>query len=292
MGNYYAAKKPLPLITIISILVCFTLSAFACGSESLPIIEPTNLSLVGSTPSVMVSTTGATNSPVKITTVETPTVVTVKIEPTPSTVATNQIQNNWIKAIPCRAPCWENITPGKTTPEEAQKLLKSNPAISNIQIEDPKFGNKPVAIYWTLVESPQIRGLLSYHIASPQPYVELIKPAVTPYKLKDVLALYGEPSHIIVMDKTNELGRATGQYKIYLIYLNQGLLLSNPSTEISIMTPDTNFTELYFFTPGIPGFNILDAQDDLVGKLMVKWEGFKDIMYYCRFQTATSINKC
>ncbi|OJV97095.1 MAG: hypothetical protein BGO39_19025 [Chloroflexi bacterium 54-19] len=208
------------------------------------------------------------------------------------TPAAPGIGNNWLQGVPCKAPCWENITPGKTTPEEAQTLLKNNSSFGRFEINDPQIANKPVLI--NLFEANNITslGFLTYHNEPKPAVVEIIKPLVQPYLLKDAISIYGVPSHIIVMEKTNKMGHGTGEYKTYFVYLNQGLILTNNYSENTNLNSESQFNEVYFFIPGQKGLDILDTQDDMIGKNLVNWEGFKDIKYYCRFPTETGTKNC
>src|SRR5574341_1101816 len=43
---------------------------------------------------------------------------------------------NWLKAVPCQAPCWDNITLGQTTVSTTLAILRDNPTInpSSVQV--------------------------------------------------------------------------------------------------------------------------------------------------------------
>lgn len=41
-------------------------------------------------------------------------------------------QTRWFTGIPCAPPCWEGITPGETSVQEAIELLNTNPYVSDV----------------------------------------------------------------------------------------------------------------------------------------------------------------
>src|SRR5947209_4744604 len=61
----------------------------------------------------------------------TPTIGATKPAPPPDW------QYRWLKGIPCKPPCFEGITPGKTTAEEAVKLLQQNPMAAYVKTLPP-----------------------------------------------------------------------------------------------------------------------------------------------------------
>lgn len=278
MKNYYAAKKLLSLAGIMCVLACLTLGA--CGSES-----PTTGAAVAAGPTATVSATGAATSTAKSTTVAVTNTVmpTAKITPTVEPTVRNSVQINWLKGVPCRSLCWENITPGKITPGEALELLKKNPEIHNPQFAEPKSSSKSEAITWDTMQNFSYRpwGFMTFNSQQTPSLIELIKPEIQPYKLKDVFSLYEEPSHIIAEYAFQE-GTQPQQYDVSLIYMAQGLVLFNKFNEIPVFTPATEFTVTYFFTPGLPGFDIINTKERLNGAAKVEWQGFKDFKFYCR----------
>ncbi|HEX2911401.1 MAG TPA: hypothetical protein VH186_11365 [Chloroflexia bacterium] len=199
-------------------------------------------------------------------------------------------QERWLNAVPCRAPCWENITPGKNTPEQALELLKQVPGITGIE-KSPEhpIATKPVAIYWNRVGILNTSGVVSYHHDPASPFVEYIKMPEGAYKLRDISKLYGEPSHIMAMLEFDELGRTVIGYDLYLVYLDQGLMLANKFSKLPAIASDTDFPEIYFFAPGVPGLSKIYGPRP---ELMVEWQGFKGFNYYCRRSTEAGTGNC
>ncbi|MBU0491270.1 MAG: hypothetical protein KKB13_05410 [Chloroflexi bacterium] len=65
----------------------------------------------------------------------------------------------WLKGIPCRPPCWEGITPGQTTAEEAVEILSRSPVIARanattLPVPNPEMG----LVVWSWVGTEDEQG--------------------------------------------------------------------------------------------------------------------------------------
>ena len=62
-----------------------------------------------------------------------------------------QIQPDWLKKWlnnpACKSPCFENITPGITTVDEAESILKSSPGVQIISFPDG-YGSEQLELGW------------------------------------------------------------------------------------------------------------------------------------------------
>src|SRR5262245_17799626 len=58
------------------------------------------------------------------------------VTPTPVAhpVSNTDPTTRWLLGVPCRAPCWEGVTPGKTIAEEAVTIFRQSPILKNVQI--------------------------------------------------------------------------------------------------------------------------------------------------------------
>ncbi|HSQ18189.1 MAG TPA: hypothetical protein VLM83_10855, partial [Anaerolineales bacterium] len=57
---------------------------------------------------------------------------TIQVDQEMHLVTLEQLRNRWISGTPCAPPCWEGITPGQTSADEAIEILISNPMITNV----------------------------------------------------------------------------------------------------------------------------------------------------------------
>ncbi len=209
--------------------------------------------------------------------------------PTSPPASLNDWQARWLKGLPCRAPCWEGITPGKTTASEALDILKQSPIIAPAYIgisESPRDKYGYVSWDWlNIVNGSKSGGRAEYRVQPPDQIIYVIRPAYqASYKLSDVITAYGEPSHIRVMTGTKFLepprtpyyGKHT-VYSIRLVYLSQGFQIFTSLDDKTNFNRAMLLSDPEFFAPGIDGFNTAFSDINIV-----PWEGFKGFDFYCR----------
>ncbi len=193
---------------------------------------------------------------------------TSTLNPTPTVVPQNW-KYNWLRGIPCNAPCWEGITPGKTTLDEAIEIIKKLPFVSSYTID--YYG---INFNWI---HNNVQGIAYINANQPTRVISYIIPFRTfRYKLGDIISVYGEPTHIVA--KAVNYGAIVG-HSLLLFWLKDGFALRNP-IDGTLPTLDTA-TMLEGFgviTPDIEGVNnyFVGAKYDIR-----PWEGFKDFNYYC-----------
>lgn len=192
-------------------------------------------------------------------------------------------QTRWLRSIPCKAPCWEGITPGVTTVEEATKLLKHNPLIdassiatqvddydTNIQILDWKWIDKIPGgeIYY-------VRNSLQPVIKEIRPYYDYDKENIT---LNTVIQLVGQPNYILATGMKTADGPPA--YGATLLFTQQGLSVdaNNMPKSKPLLEPAMLVTRPSFFIPQQNPSGL--GKPYSTGSQM--WQGFKDFNFYCR----------
>lgn len=183
-------------------------------------------------------------------------------------------QTRWLMGVPCRPPCWEGITPATTTPEEAVVLLKQNPLFSNVQ---NKAADSYGQISWDLRDGTR-GGRIWYNIAGAQEILYLIDPNLTtPFILKDIIAQYGEPSHVIAAAETLGLPKPGIGRRLDLIYQPSGFAVS--VTDIPrVLSPTMNTVHPMFFSPNELGRR---TAIPTAPEFVSHWQGFKEYSAYC-----------
>lgn len=223
------------------------------------------------------------------------------VTPTPilTTQLTEDWQDRWLKAIPCKAPCWEGITPGKTTPDETIQLLNQNPLIARPKMSlsaNPKDPIQSITWYWA-VSPGRNGGEINFFSNTQNPVVRSIKPNINKeYNLQDIIATYGEPSHVLALFVINP--DFSTSYELRIIYLTQGFTLAqsysikkNDKTRPEFNT-STFFSLFEFFEPTTDGTTEYKGGMQVKPGILIPWDGFKGFAYYCRDASTNGQKDC
>jgi hypothetical protein len=178
----------------------------------------------------------------------------------------------WLSGIPCRAPCWEGITPGQTSRDEAVGLLGDNQFVDLPRF--PKLA-ADAAIEWRWRDSDFGTGTI---YTSDGTVSLLLAQLPEQVLLGDVIGAYGEPSHVYASTFMGLHGDGPF-YTLALAWESAGFALDSGFLyhEKPVLGPDLGFLNLYVSpTP-------LMLQPQLMGNAAPQpWQGFKDFDAYCR----------
>lgn len=186
--------------------------------------------------------------------------------------------SRWLAKKPCLAPCWEGITPGITTKNEALNLLQHMSFVDKVTPREPLSKAQTGAIVWKYVSQPDTGGGVRYDVID-QKIVEIAPQYPNKVTFKEIIAAYGLPTHLAATASI-----PTDAYilchAIYLIYMENGFLLqtgicSDNFLNISdnlILTGPIIFDKAKFYT-----HVSIFASGDI---RPTKWEGFNDFEYY------------
>jgi len=188
----------------------------------------------------------------------------------------------WLQGVPCRAPCWEGITPGLTTVSQATTLLKNNSLISSVKVfMDNGFGNGEIEFHW---KDGDHYMLLGFKNNEPDPVIDVIMPDFYghPFSFNDVIQTYGYPSHlgVEIPCSRDQKGILTCNYFIELLYLDQGMRVESLYRQKpSIIDGQMEIYSVEFFIPGKEGW--ARAWQGDFDRFYIVWQGFKKFEYYC-----------
>ncbi len=204
---------------------------------------------------------------------------TIKTNVTPSAPVKSlaQVNSDWLRGTPCSLPCWEGIIPGQTTIEQAIEILKTFPFVQNITSATTGDDGE-LKWHWQGVDAG---GIIEYHAQSKVKTIYAIFSGLLDYKLSDIIAAYGEPSHVSILSGPPNKEGEPVSYSYMFMYLSKGFYMNYQSQAKLIL--DTNFPVKY------PSFFALDSLDS-VAKLLslgntnviLPWQGFKSLDFYCR----------
>lgn len=188
----------------------------------------------------------------------------------------------WLQHVPCEAPCFEGVTPGNTTIDQATQVWQFSPIIGKLsiwQLDHPILGNTiEIAANW-LDESDH--GAINA-LAIPVDQQVIIAMRVThdhSITIGDVLNAYGQPSHIEATGFRDPDG--VPNYFLAIEYVNHGFVISE---RFGKQKPHLNdallFSRLTLFTQTDIGKKAAGSLAGISNRSRA-WEGMKDFAYYC-----------
>jgi hypothetical protein len=188
----------------------------------------------------------------------------------------------WLKGDSCSLPCWQGITPGITTAEEAVVILNSSPAIktgSALTIEHGADGQ----VTWDWLGSED-GGYARYDARDPNHTIYAIRPlfgfisGINPvFTLDEVIKTYGEPSHIAAFGRYGVEGQGPF-YRVIFYWDDLGISIEQRKLTRTKprISPSMEFTIVNFHS--LP-FDPKKSFDE--GRYSIVWQGYKTFNEYC-----------
>jgi len=196
----------------------------------------------------------------------------------------------WLQGIPCRAPCWEGITPGYTTGQEAGEILKRSLLISTAEVKIDSSLPDYSSVIWRWTDGTP-GGEIHFSSRSSDNTIRDIAPFQNKtFALGDVMKSYGEPTHVraTIIEKVNYERTPSGpspidtSYTLMVVYLEQGFALSVGGAITPTLSPELQMDGLVFFVPGEAGAKAVFYPPDRFFQHLVRWQGFRRFDFYCR----------
>jgi hypothetical protein len=200
------------------------------------------------------------------------------------TSGTTSASNRWLLKEPCAAPCYEGITPGNTTGEEAQKLLQQNPAFSDVELHMPNGAPELSSITWNW-SGTQIESEADFDGSLPEHIIYALGITLRdPIKLNDITSAYGYPTYVQAEAEGGDIPTQLA-YGLHLYYISSGIDIDiyNHTSRLSkpIVSPETLVHAVGFFPPSMDGFHKAIGRID---KLLIPWQGTFNFDLYCNLQ--------
>lgn len=192
---------------------------------------------------------------------------------TPQIASSQDWEYHWLTGVPCKAPCWEGISPGKTKVEEAKKILLKLPFVTKIS-----EGNTSTVWKWSGFEQSLAR--ISYASSGTDAVVTGIDlPFPKTFRLKDIIQVYGNPSHAWTTMDIGDNGNIFN-YGTYILFKDYGLILSNGVKSVPTLDSNTLFYGVSLVIPGNPE-EIAKQTTIFYPSVTATWQGYKDFKFYC-----------
>jgi hypothetical protein len=185
-----------------------------------------------------------------------------------STATSQDWESRWLKGMPCFAPCWEGITPGKTTANEAVAILEKLSDFSEVKA----FNNE---LSWKRFNFWVGRGY--YNEISDQIITHIRPNFQKAFSLGKMIEVYGNPDQIVATIDKNPDGRF--YYTTAIIFQKKGFYAGFGGSLKPEISPNLDSKSITFFAPNEAG--LANASNENF-KLAVAWEGYQSFDYYCR----------
>ncbi len=182
-------------------------------------------------------------------------ITTPVIKPTPEA----DWQNHWLRHIPCRAPCFEGITPGLTTASDAVNVLNASDVAINVKARSIP-GEKNGAVTWSWA-SPSYS--LYYNDAlylTDDEIITQIRPDLGTFKLGDIIKSYGQPTHVSArasfsspLDREPDYTKGP-DYMLAFTWANDGFQVDIAARMAfkPVLTDSLSLNRIVFFDPSHP----------------------------------------
>lgn len=181
----------------------------------------------------------------------------------------------------CRPPCWQHITPGETTVDEAWRILETLPKIRNdgIGLLTPfsPFSDFLDGLFvgGQVVEIAFIDGVADSIIVTD--HLRL--------SIRETLNIFGDPDKVYIY--RYPYGGNLGGFMYSLLYFEKGIIVSvhdkGFNREMVTIEPgDQVMHIIYTSTEGFEAFFFSEKEifyDPIVGYELYPWEGYGDIEF-------------
>lgn len=204
------------------------------------------------------------------------------------------IPPRWLDADPCAPPCVEGIVPGQTTVAEAIQLLESNPLVIPGSIR---------RVDWFLNVDWKPANYVNWTARSlglgPDARIGSVTAGYYGFGLADVIAQYGEPTHVMAYAYREFEAPTPAWYGLSLVFLSHGFRIDHdpghipPRVDENLRFRDVTFfpivDEETFLTDG----GGAGLESTIARRVIMPWRGEQSFDYYCRdFDERFNANAC
>jgi hypothetical protein len=183
----------------------------------------------------------------------------------------------WLAEPLCELPCYRGIIPGKTTLEDAKKIVKEIPEVTDVEVVYPddnqyfEYGVITWSYEATNKESGRIETYSNSLVIS-----DIALHNASRFPIHDAVEMYGYPTHVWI-------GLCHGVFPeecpVYLVYMNKGLMYYLAYQKVNwindsiSLSENQNIEEIYFFPAGFEEFcEVFPTCEDI----LLDWNGFVD----------------
>ena len=201
--------------------------------------------------------------------------------------------NDWIKGVPCKAPCFAGIVPNKSNIDNALTTLNSVPYIINPRVSIVNDENHPVILWeWRTSRSKGAAGYAQYSQKNIIDVITIVVPKN--FTLGDIISNYSSPDEVIVRADYDPDGRP--YYYIGILLKSFGLYLwADPKLPIAPfpkISPDLPLVRADFFDPSADGLATMLDKTNLkyqYEQYRTSWHGYGSLASYCTHSSCRAV---
>ena len=104
-------------------------------------------------------------------------------------------KERWVNQVPCSAPCWEGIEPGKTLPDDVITLLTDSDLVDSYGEGPGRLGRVTVIEWTTKDDGSSWNGIIAY--SDKEIPITTILINTPDLCLAEIISVYGEPSYLL-----------------------------------------------------------------------------------------------
>jgi hypothetical protein len=200
---------------------------------------------------------------------------------------------DWLRGIPCSAPCYAGITPGHSTIAEARVILEHNPRVGALVdrygVVEWGWNNLDLIGGGGTQGEPTEGGGVFFGPpgSTEQSPVLAIGPKLDPVPFAEIVRVFGTPSDVLATlteAPTEDVGTPDFQpgtiaaYALGFLYRQQGIFFyaDVPLQEKPVLTSTLMLLSPTFFDPTAQFTQHLQLEP------MVPWQGWQSFDVYCR----------
>lgn len=159
----------------------------------------------------------------------------------------------WLQGMPCRAPCFEGVTPGESTAQDALRIWGRSKVMRNVRLRPDIGGAKVRDVAWTW-PSGEDGGSGEFRVEGDQQIQQIDFWLRGVVQLGDVIASYGDPTHIATYAACYP-DRQGASYVLFVVFKRNSFALSSerkfgPESTWLMLDNDTTFDYVRFYAAG------------------------------------------
>ena len=204
-----------------------------------------------------------------------------------------ELRDHWLMDESCAPPCWEGVTPGITSADDAYESIILNNLFTNVVRMNSRLPGDTtgsIACEFSYVDdygevqhcSPE----MFFDYTTAEQTIRVIRTCIPLTYLNEYIEKWGEPSHV----NTNfDYYHSPSSWAVYIIWMDKGIEISTHGVvPVNWIDETLGMYLINYFKPGLEGYLEGVGSNQLEG--LREWQGYADFEFYHRFSGCTPIS--